>query len=580
MADKKLLVNLQVQTGNSVQNLEAVRDAAVRMGGDSAKSGEAFARALENIQREQDRVNRKITDGKLVTERDGKQIIQQFELLKQAMEAVGREAGEIPAEFQAAFATAQKQVSATTSRVADLSDSVADQSSQLKEGGAQWRGFGQELNAVLGPMGKFQAGAIAGFAALQQGWQMGTQAAKALGTDFAAMEAAMASFTEKAKTVNAALLSWASGVGSFAEAKASISLTKAEFEGLTSAQMAGIRGIDDYKNHTAELTAITEAHTVILKEGAEGQRLASQAKRDANGDLENYIVALNMATDAAKVHAELTKQGAEGDQLWNEIREKGKGNLVNLAQAIRDYGNEIAEVTRKTQAQITAEQALQAALNNSDILTVKRLEQEKQQAELINRQTQSENSLTEQIRAKVAEIQASISAQQENLPLTKLQIQQLQELLNLGPKLTASERASMAALMEKLKTIESMNGVDREWLKVQMQHLDIGPKINAATSSGADLNIKWSESAKKQKLSADEAAAAMKSLKEGGIAPAGAGFEDLVEKVDAAVTKMDALRVAIEATKAVMASLGDEASATGAKLQAASQAGLDDGGAE
>jgi hypothetical protein len=579
MADKKVIIGLQVNSGNSVQNIEAVRDAAKSMGDVGATAGNRFAQALENIQREQDRVNKKVTEGRLVTEKDGKAIIQQFDILREVMEEIERTTGALPAEFQAAFQTAAKQVSETTTRVANLSDGVADQAGLLKEGQAQWRGFGNELNAVLGPMGKFQAGAIAGFAALQQGWQIGTEIAKALGTDFQAMNETMDAFKEKAKVVNSSILSWLSGAGSFADLRASLTLTKTEFEGYNSALIAGVKDLGNYKEKTAELNEIAAAHAIILAEGIEGQRLANQAKVDGNGVLDNYIVALNVASDAAKVHHELAKQGAEGDRLWAEIREKGKGSVVDLAAAIKSYGDEIAELTGKTKAQIAAEKALQDALNDTDALTLKRLEHDKQQAELINRQTQEENKLTDQIRAKIAEIIASLAmAEGRGIPLAQLQIKQLQELIALGPKLTDAEREQLNALLEKLKAIEKLNGMERERLVMELQASTALAATAEATGKVTEASIKWSDATKSGKLSAEEAAEAMKNLREQGLALSKESLDDHTKSLTAVSDGYQNLNETLNETVKRMRAVREEAEIVGKALADAAAKALGQGG--
>jgi hypothetical protein len=562
----------------SRQEVDKVRKAFEDFGDEGKKSAQKVVDATEGLQRGIDKVEKKITQGKLVTVRDVAEMRVNYERFGDAVEDVFGSIANAPQELQKAHKLAADQLERVRVEAVKTAKAMEDQKAVTNEAGAAYRGLGKELQEASGKFGGAAASFGLGMKAMSEGWQIGTQVAKAIGTDFTAMNGFIEEATVKMRTLNTAVIDLVNGQGSFSNLRASIALNKAELEGFTSAQLAGIKGIGDYKNHTAEFNKIAELHNSILKEGAEGQRLATQAKRDANGDLENYVVALNVASDAAKVHNDLLKKGEEGQRLWNEVKEKGKGNLVDLAQAISDYRSQIDQLVRKTDEQVAAERRLQTALNDTTALTKVRGDQDQQQAELINRQTQSENALVDQIRAKIAEIQASISAQKENLPLTQLQIKQLQELLNLGPQLTASERAAIAALVEKLKTIETMSGVEKEGLKIQMQHLDILPKVATATSGLAEGTIKWSNAAKDGKLTADEAAKAMAALKEKGTDVAGKGLEELEKRAGTLVQNLATINTELLRTKGILVEVGDEAAKAGKKLELASKAGMDDSG--
>lgn len=566
--------------GQSRQEIGKIRSAMEDFGDEGKKSAQKVVDAAGAIQKGIDGVEKKITQGKTVTVREVAVMAQNFGNLEKAIKETFGSVSKAPEEIQRAYKLASDQLVRVREEAVKSGKALEDQKKITNEVGASWRGLGKELQDATGKFGAAAGGAALSFKALSEGWQIGSQIAKALGTDFTALNETIDAFTSKAKVVNSSILSWLSGAGSFEAARASISLTKAEFEGLTSAQLAGIGGIDDYKNHTEEFNKIAELHTIILKEGAEGQRLATQAKRDGNGDLENYITALNVASDAAKVHNDLVKKGEEGQRLWNEVKVAGKGNLLDLAQAISAYRDQIDKLVRKTDEQIAAERRLQAALNDTTALTNVRSKQDQEQAELINRQTQSEDALVDQIRAKVAEIQASINAQKENLPLTQLQIKQLQELINLGPQLTASERAALNALVEKLKTLEKMDGVEKEGLKIQLQHLDILPKVATATVGVAEGAIRWSNASKDGKLSADEAAKAMANLKEKGTDVAGKGFEEFVTQAGNLKKNVETMNLELLKTKGIMLELEQQAEKTGKALAVASKAGLDDTGGQ
>jgi len=614
------------------EELEDARKAYTKMGEQGAKAlaelkpkAEQVKDAIADLTAKSETSTGRIRDSVLVADRAFADLAKQIRNNpKEAVEALPKVAGAVvqlrkevekaraaggpvPPQAIATLERFQAELARAKQEVGNLKREIDKQTAGVTDASQAWQGFDGVINNVAGQFGKLGAGVVGGMAALKEGWGVGKQIAAALGTDFSAMEQAIDKFVAKAKNVNPALLDWITGVGSFQDVRAAVQLSKEQYEGYTSAIIAGVGEIDNLKAHTEQFGAISLAHGVILKEGNEGQKLANQAKRDGAGDLDQYVRALGLASEAAKVHNELVKFGAEGERLWNEIRAQGKGNLVDLAKAINDSAAAIKELTAKTKEEIQAETELQAALNNTTKMRLQALEFEKQQAELVAQQEKVEDGLTASIRNKLAEITASMVVKEgREIPLTKLQISQLEQLLAQNLSLTETERKKIQAWVEQLKTVENLRQGERELLAQRIQYellvnrtvvadeahrstLDkktntirnaagatddltkSTERQNAASDKGTELNIRWSEKADQTKVSAESSAEAMKRL-------AGTQASSATE-IDRAATSADHLGAALpkvgDASGKVeqpVKHLGESAAATAPELGKVSEA--------
>lgn len=577
-------------------DIKKVEKAFDDMGDAGAKVATPVTRALDFIQKGLDRYETKLAQGKSVTSRDVTAMVQQWTHLSSTIDESGLAIQDFPDEVQRALAKAEAQVKKVTAEFGKMDDAVRDNTANAKIAGDSWPGLGNALEGMGGKVGTATAKFGLYTAALSEGWQMGKKLAAGMGTDFSAMEQAVDSFVSKAKSVNSTFLSWMTGDGSFESVRASIALTKEQLEGYNSTVLAGITDLGDYKDRTVELNQIQAAHAVILAEGIEGQKLASQAKRDAAGVLKDYIVSLDMASEAAKVHNTLLKYGAEGEQLWNEIRVQGKGGLLELAQAISDNSGRIAELTRKTLDQVEAERALQEAVNDTSASIERRLAMEKQQAELIANQEKVEDSLTASLRNKLAEISASMVVKEgKEIPLTKLQISQFESLLAGTVGLTDAERKRHIELVAKLKTVETMSQYQREELAREIQrqllintatftdeaHRVVLDKKTKTISNAAAESEKLNSAQIKVTTSSGTAADAATRLDggfgklgastrivEAGVRGAGDGLADFALNANAHVAEMEKVIAAFNRIEAA-------ANKAGTAVRNASKAGLD-----
>lgn len=459
-----------------------------------------------------------------------------------------------------------------------------------------WQGFDSVINGVAGKFGKVGVGVVGAVAALKEGWAIGTQIAQAIGTDFTAMSDAIEKWSEKAKKVNSSFLSWLTGDGSFEQVRAATVLTKTAFEGYTSAVLAGITEIDNIKAHTVEFNKIAAAHKTILAEGAEGQRLANQAKKDGGGVLADYVRVLALADQAAKVHHKLMQEGIEGQRLWNDIKAQGKGTLVDLAKAIRDNQDEIAKLTTRTREQIAAEDDYTKSLNNVTTAILKKIAAEKEQLDVVINQEKVEDGLTETMRTRLAEIAASMVVKEgKEIPLTLVQIKQFEELVRSTVGLTDAERKRHTALVERLRTVEQMTQYERDNLAQELKRqllINTTSQADAAhravldmktktISNAAAATSKLTEEQMKVTKSSGEAASASEKLRGGfgrlaeditkvvtGLGSAGKGLSDIASGINPTVEQMERL-------VGTMRDANAEAEKLATNLERASRAGQD-----
>jgi len=549
------LAKVRVESERVEQALKEVAAAAETHGAQISDAGLVAARSMENLAK-QIRANPKEAVEQLPKAVGA--VIQ----LRNAIEQAKAAGGPVDPGAVAQLQRFEAQLGKTKQQIGTLKREIDQQTAGVTSASQAWQGMDSVVDRVAGRFGKVGAAAVGGFAALKEGWAIGTSIAQSIGTDFSAMEQAVAKFEAKAKQVNPAMLDWLTGTGSFEAVRASITLTKEQFEGYNSAILAGIEDIGAYKARTQEFTEIHAAHTKILAEGAEGQRLATQAKRDGGGVMEDYVRSLGLASEAAKVHNKLVAAGAEGERLWVEIREKGKGTLVDLALAIRNAGVAITELTKKTKEQVTAEQELRDAVNDTSGARERAHKWELDQAKLIAEQEKATDGLTQSIRNKLAEIVASMTvAEGREIPLTKMQISQLEQLLSRNITLTEAERKKIQGRIDQLKAVESLTQGERELLaqdikidlqrntslQVGEQHRAVLDKTTRTISNVAAETGKLGEQQMRVATTADKAEAAAAKLAGGfgrlggdakgvetGVRAAGEGLSEAAKGIELA----------------------------------------------
>jgi hypothetical protein len=134
------------------------------------------------------RFYRTLEQGGAIGERSIRPLIQQHELLRQQIVRTWGSVDQATPQAIAHYKDFTAVVERAKSQTRALNDTFQDQRSQLAEGGVQWRGLNQAINESIGEYGELQMKIVGATMAFREGWQIGSQAARAFGTDMQAMD--------------------------------------------------------------------------------------------------------------------------------------------------------------------------------------------------------------------------------------------------------------------------------------------------------------------------------------------------------------------------------------------------------
>lgn len=370
MADRQLKVEFSVDTKNSAQDLEKVRDAAVKFGKDGEQNANALVRALENVGKAEDAVALKIAQGRTVTEKDGSRMIQVFSVLETQIKETFGSLAKAPVEIQQAFAKAEAAANKTKTVVRSLSDEVADQKSQLKEGGEQWDGLGNAMNRAAGPMGGTVAriGLIA--AAFKEGWSIGMQLNKFFGTDMQAWE-------DATKELGSRMLAIVQALGTN---------IKATFLPVWDVLHGNFKQAATDFGNIAQVSAdsnrtMTNAVSMTNEEWAKYAKTlgitTNTAREAAEADAKLAEEKAKLRDEINKVTASLKAETAELEKQKGVAREAEAGTIEGAAQA-RYYGREVERAAAALAAQRDEVEKLTAAHGASDPVTQEAITKQQQ----------------------------------------------------------------------------------------------------------------------------------------------------------------------------------------------------------
>ena len=569
------------------RKIEDVDRAIEKLGAEQRSFGN-LTNNFRTVERVFDEFEQKVENGAPITARAVAPVIQNFERLKEQI----RQTADVTPEMTARFAQLETRLKAVDAESRKSIDAMADHKVMLAEGGVQWTGFGNTLGIVAGKYGAIvsQVGAVAG--ALTAGIQIGNQFAHAIGTDFSAFDSFAADAKVRGQEIQSILIDIATGgEHAMARLRAAATLPKPAMDGLNQAISAGIEDIDDLEKHTKDFNTIAELSAKIDAAGTEGILLQNKARNEGAGVMKEYLVSLDAANRIAEVHNRLLEKGIEGQRIWNEVKGNGRKGLVEMLQAIEDHRKAILALANADKVEVDATEALVKALNDVSATRVKAIALEQQQAELVTRQEKVEDGLTASLRTKLAEIVASMTVKEgKEIPLTKLQVQQLEQQITATVGLTDKEREHLQALAEKLKTVENLTQVQRENLADDIKR-DL--LINTTTQTDARHKVVLDEkthsmhnaAAEADNLdgaqvrvtkSTDDAAGATHRLS-GGFGAAAESAKGVSAHTASAVRNLEDFAKThpiIQATVAELKKLEEQADRTEAALSRASSAGL------
>lgn len=408
-------VRFNIEGGDrSKQEIAKIRQATEDFGDEGKKSAQKLVDAFSNIEKAEDKLTKKISQGRAVTVGDANVMIQQFAALEsQILETFGS-LENAPAEVQEAFGKAQQTLDRTKDKVRELTDAVDDQKGELKEGGEQWTGLGDAMNKALGPMGKVQAQMLLVGAAFKEGWSIGMQLNKFFGTDMQVWDDVVSRFGAKAHAVLKALSDNAASLiqlvislfsGSMEEVKRSFAEVKDNFSKSWTVMTEVVTKygaewdalhpkietvLEAQRKAQEEAAKLAEAKrklgeqirdvTLSLQEETaelEKQRIAAQDAEhgaiNTGGQVEYLKRTLDGATASLTAQKQelvaLTARYGEHDPVVNQARERLQQLESSVRIAKESYANATAELKRYEDQQRAAEAAIRSGEESTGKLT-------------------------------------------------------------------------------------------------------------------------------------------------------------------------------------------------------------------
>lgn len=142
MAEKKLVAGLEVETGQSKQNLEAVREAAIAVGEAGIQAAPKIESLVEGIERGTEKIAANAAEGRIATERELNTLAAKYVGLKTTIENSFGSIEAAPKEIQNAFRISEAQIVAANRSVANIGE-------EAKKAAEKFRTLGQGASADM-----------------------------------------------------------------------------------------------------------------------------------------------------------------------------------------------------------------------------------------------------------------------------------------------------------------------------------------------------------------------------------------------------------------------------------------------
>lgn len=368
---KQASIAIKIDGANAAkQDVDGIRSAFEKLGDTGKVAATPIINAFQNIENASEKVTSKISAGRVVTERDGKVILQQFIAVKDQLEKTFGSIANAPIEVQQAFAKAENQLKSTTTKIQQMTEAVNKNKDQFKEGGVVWDGFAGTLNKMIGPAGAVQMQMLAVAAALRAGWEAGQKINDVIGTNKTALESSVTTWKEAAKSVTDALTKDGpiAAIQQYAVAATAWIKSLGETGQAIKAQgvllEAGVPQVQAYTLAAKDSTTILELHTLAAKGGAAGLKAWADAVAEAAKDPANFAKYLDSQKERflilAKAHKEAAERAADYKAAIDKIISGYTDEIKKLEELkiSRDLGLKYVEAeTVAANALLTAQMA-------------------------------------------------------------------------------------------------------------------------------------------------------------------------------------------------------------------------------
>jgi chromosome segregation ATPase len=249
--------------------------------------------SLTNIGREFDKLTQRETEGKNITTRELSVMVQQFNLLKQAIVNSFGSLDAAPAELQRAYAAAGQQVDLATEKVRNASAAMKNHASEVSEAGARWGGFKEAIKDAFPQLSSFiaKAGEIGG--AFGAGLAIGQQFNAFLKTDMSEWNSLMEQVSTRANAI----------IRAIADELVAIGVVMKDVV-------------------TFNIQEIGRDTDILKQTTAQGFKTMKEAVSDTGTEWDKYAKTIGVATESGKAAAETAAKLAEEKRKLSEELKK------------------------------------------------------------------------------------------------------------------------------------------------------------------------------------------------------------------------------------------------------------------
>ncbi len=336
---------------------------------------DAFKRAIDSA----DKLDEKLESGARITQNEFNTLRRQVDQVRQSLldtyGSIDKATPAAQAKLQALEKTFERQKVA----VRELKDAQQEANTELAEGGETWTGLGDAMNKALGPAGKLQAQVLLVAAAFKEGWSMGMEFNKFIGTDMSLWDEKVKDTGSKIGAVIKSVADEATGYINLITAKvfgskedveaawreiannakqqgaavaAAWNLSGQAFSDYTTLTKAGISANNAYNATEEQRAKLATLLNTANRTGAEGQKILAAATRGTNMEVAPLLA--NLTKEEAKLKEldaatkETTKAATDLAEAKKKVKEASELVTASLAkenEALAKHKGELADAT-------------------------------------------------------------------------------------------------------------------------------------------------------------------------------------------------------------------------------------------
>lgn len=445
MADKKIVIGLEVNSSAAQKNLEDLRDAAVKFGTDGAKHAEPLARSLENAEKLFGQLEKKISETGSITERDIGKAVRQVETFKTNLEKAFGSVANAPKAAQDALAGFEAKLTSASTAAGKLNNAVRDNEANVKAAAGQWTGLGGAMESMGGKTGKTVGIIALVVAALKEGWDIGKKIAEFFGTDFT-------QFDETIKTFGSRTLVVIKGIGS-------------SVSNLYTLVADGAKNI--FAGEFSKALGVVENFATVSEKTMKD---IGHALTDGNIQWNRYAATIGVATDQSREEAAQTKKLADAKadlhkqigivtkavenesaaiQKQTEASVNAGAVIAHRTADMDHFAREVKRTTDELNEQSKAVDAEAQAHGDNDPMTLQAIDRQKSLEQALKRSNEQYDAAhddVEKYKKKQAEANAAIEEAKKKLTELTAELKKQQtELNSLTLDTIASATSKLAA---------------------------------------------------------------------------------------------------------------------------------------